>query len=79
MFFQLQEYEDWDEYEDDGDEQEEEGGDGYEEAHQPTQEELDYLAMRQRLKESIRKQMKKDAGNASSGSRDKASALRKDK
>lgn len=76
--YETNEYEDWDEYEDDGDEQEEEGGDGYEEAHQPTQEELDYLAMRQRLKESIRKQMKKDAGNASSGSRDKTSALRKD-
>ncbi|KAH6758645.1 hypothetical protein C2S51_018880 [Perilla frutescens var. frutescens] len=75
-----QEYENWDEYEDDEEEQEEEEGadDGYEGAHQPTQEELDYLAMRQKLKESIRKQMKKDTGTANSCSRDKVNALRKD-
>ncbi|KAH6810235.1 hypothetical protein C2S51_023997 [Perilla frutescens var. frutescens] len=34
--------------------------------------------MRQKLKESIRKQMKKDTGTANSGSRDKVNALRKD-
>ncbi|XP_011073645.1 protein SPT2 homolog isoform X1 [Sesamum indicum] len=75
-----QEYENWDEYEDDGDEQEEEedGEDGYEEPPQPTQEELEYLELRQRIKESIRKQMKKDLGTANSGSRDKINAFRKD-
>ncbi|KAK4426493.1 hypothetical protein Salat_1417900 [Sesamum alatum] len=73
-------YENWDEYEEDGDEQEEEedGEGGYEEPPQPTQEELEYLELRQRIKESIRKQMKKDLGTANSGSRDKINAFRKD-
>lgn len=77
----LQEYEDWDEYETDGEEQEEEDvdDDGYERVHKPTQEELDYLAIRQRLKESIRKQMKKDTGTANPGSRDKVNSSRRDK
>ncbi|KAG6401078.1 hypothetical protein SASPL_137923 [Salvia splendens] len=46
--------------------------------HKPTQEELDYLALRQRLKESIRKQMKKDTGTANPGSRDKVNSSRRD-
>ncbi|KAL3844691.1 hypothetical protein ACJIZ3_002094 [Penstemon smallii] len=71
------EYEDLDEYEEDGEEEEE---DGYEEeeVHQPTQEELEYLELRQKLKDSIRKQMKKELGTANSGSRDKMNVLRKD-
>ncbi|XP_051150673.1 protein spt2-like isoform X2 [Andrographis paniculata] len=73
------EYENWDEYEEDGDEYEEEGGDdGYEEPEQPTQEQLEYLALRQKLKESIRKQMKKEAGVTNASYRDKTSTLRKD-
>ncbi|KAL0381475.1 UNVERIFIED_CONTAM: hypothetical protein Sangu_0211800 [Sesamum angustifolium] len=78
--YERDEYENWDEYEEDGDEQEEEedGENGYEEPPQPTQEELEYLELRQRIKESIRKQMKKDLGTANSGSRDKINAFRKD-
>ncbi|KAL8528889.1 hypothetical protein ACS0TY_006381 [Phlomoides rotata] len=74
------EYEDWDEYEEDGDEQEEEeGGENeHEETHQPTQEELDYLALRQKIKETIRKQKKKDLGTANSGSHDRMNTYRKD-
>ncbi|KAI3462630.1 hypothetical protein Pfo_019293 [Paulownia fortunei] len=78
--YEREEYEDWDEYEEDGEEQEEEEGgeDGYEETQQPTQEQLEYLELRQRLKESIRKQMKKDLGTANAGSREKINAVRKD-
>lgn len=78
----MQEYENWDEYEEDGEEQEEEEGsegDEHEGTHQPTQEELDYLALRQKLKDRFRKQMKKDLGTANSGSLDKTNAFRKDK
>lgn len=75
----LQEYEDWDEYEEDGEEQEEEEGGEDEETHQPTQEELDYLSLRQKLKDTIRKQMKKDLGTTNSGSHNKTNAFRKDK
>ncbi|KAG6403311.1 hypothetical protein SASPL_135528 [Salvia splendens] len=70
--YEKNEYEDWDEYEEDGDD------DGYERVHKPTQEELDYLALRQRLKESIRKQMKKDTGTANPASRDKVNSSRRD-
>ncbi|XP_042015306.1 protein SPT2 homolog isoform X2 [Salvia splendens] len=78
--YEKDEYENWDEYEEDGEEQEEEDvdDDGYERVHKPTQEELDYLALRQRLKESIRKQMKKDTGTANPGSRDKVNSSRRD-
>ncbi|CAA0843091.1 SPT2 chromatin protein [Striga hermonthica] len=79
--YKRDEYEDWDEYEEDGDEQEHEevGEDEYEEeTHQPTQEELDYLELRQRLKESIRKQMKKELGTTDAGSRDRINGFRKD-
>lgn len=78
--YERDEYEDWDEYEEDGEEHyEEEGGDdGYEENEQPTQEQLEYLELRQRLKESFRKQMKKDTGTANTGSHDKTNAFRKD-
>ncbi|XP_057791550.1 protein spt2-like [Salvia miltiorrhiza] len=73
--YEKDEYEDWDEYEEDGEEQ---GDDGYEEVHQPTQEELDYLAIRQKLKEKIRKKMMKDTRTANLSSRDKVNASHKD-
>ncbi|KAL3640376.1 hypothetical protein CASFOL_015344 [Castilleja foliolosa] len=78
--YRRDEYEDWDEYEEDGDDQEyEEGGEvEYEEPHQPTQEELEYLELRQKLKETIRKKMKKELGTANGNSRDKINGLRKD-
>lgn len=76
----MQEYEDLDEYETEGEDQEEEVGEHeVEEAHVPTQDELEYLELRQRLKESIRKQMKKESGSALLNSRDKRSKLPHDK
>ncbi|XP_022962924.1 AAC-rich mRNA clone AAC11 protein-like isoform X3 [Cucurbita moschata] len=63
MEHSMEDYEDYDEYEDDDliDDGEEE----YEEVEdpKPTKEELEYLALRQRLKEKIRKQSKKDGGS----------------
>ncbi|XP_073154248.1 uncharacterized protein [Henckelia pumila] len=80
--YERDEYEDLDEYENDGtepeEEEEDEGGYEEEETFQPTQDELEYLELRNRLKESIRKQMKKELGTASAGSRDKANTYRKD-
>ncbi|KAE9450184.1 hypothetical protein C3L33_17927, partial [Rhododendron williamsianum] len=70
-------YEDLDEYEEEGEEQEEEGigednyeeqeeeeEEGEEEAPRHTQEELEYLDLRQQLKESFRKKMKKESGSS---------------
>ncbi|XP_014519356.1 protein SPT2 homolog [Vigna radiata var. radiata] len=60
----------YDDYEDDGleegDEYEEDGEEEYveEEPPKPTKEELHYLELRQKLKESIRKQMKKENSNS---------------
>ncbi|KAK2982303.1 hypothetical protein RJ640_014822, partial [Escallonia rubra] len=71
----AREYEDLDEYEEEGEEQEEENEEEEEETRQPTQEELEYLGMRQRLKESIRKQMKKDSGSSLANSREKKNKL----
>ncbi|KAA8531494.1 hypothetical protein F0562_006153 [Nyssa sinensis] len=72
-------YEDLDEYEEEVEEQEEEevGEEEYEEekAPQPTKEELEYLELRQRLKESIRKQMKKESGSALTSSHEKNKKL----
>lgn len=76
----VQEYEDLDEYEEDG--EEEEGGyeEEYEEeeTHEPSPEELEYLELRQKLKERFRKKMKKELGTASS-SRSIKSSSSKDK
>nr|GMD65887.1 protein spt2-like isoform X1 [Ipomoea batatas] len=65
------EYEDLDEYEEDG----EEGEGGYEEeeyeqeeTHEPSMEELEYLELRQKLKERFRKKMKKELGTGSASS-----------
>ncbi|KAK9063818.1 hypothetical protein SSX86_017690 [Deinandra increscens subsp. villosa] len=73
--YDLDEYED---YEDEGGEYEEEG-EQYEEEEEgerlPTQEELDYLELRQKLKERIRKKMKKDPSSDLSSSREKKNKM----
>ena len=71
-----------DEYEEDGEEEEEDGvgeEEYEEEAPQPTQEELEYLELRQRLKDSFRKQMKKESGSAFANTHDKKKKLPYDK
>ncbi|XP_028802898.1 protein spt2 isoform X2 [Neltuma alba] len=74
-------YEDYDDYEDEGLEQEygyEEEGEGeYEEEQppKPTKEELEYLELRQKLKESIRKQMKKESSTSHAGSSEREKKL----
>ncbi|KAJ0719153.1 hypothetical protein HanLR1_Chr08g0278571 [Helianthus annuus] len=78
--YDLDEYED---YEDEGGEYEEEG-EGYEEEEEeedrlPTQEELEYLELRQKLKDSIRKKMKKDPSSDLAGSREKKNKMPYDK
>lgn len=69
-------YDDYDEYDEyDGEGQEEEEAEyEEEEERKPTKEELEYLELRQRLKESIRKKMKKQGGNTQS-SQEKKSKL----
>ncbi|XP_059439802.1 protein spt2-like isoform X2 [Corylus avellana] len=77
--------EDYDEYEEEGEELEDDSGEGqgeeegYEEEEQedpkPTKEELDYLSLRQRLKEQIRKQMKKENGSSLNSSNEKKKKL----
>ncbi|XP_009781867.1 uncharacterized protein LOC107779433 [Nicotiana tabacum] len=65
--YEGDEYDDYlDEYEDEG-EEEEAGEDEYEEEEpqQPSRELLEYLELRQRLKEDIRKQRKKELGGGS--------------
>ncbi|XP_076907754.1 uncharacterized protein LOC143564328 [Bidens hawaiensis] len=71
--YDLDEYED---YEDEGGEYGyEEEGEEYEEVEEsnrlPTKEELDYLELRQKLKESIRQKMKKDPSSNLASSREK--------
>ncbi|KAI3817092.1 hypothetical protein L1987_10879 [Smallanthus sonchifolius] len=76
--YDLDEYED---YEDEGGEYEEEGVEYEEEEEEeeeerlPTQEELDYLELRQRLKETIRKKMKKDPSSNLASSREKKNKM----
>lgn len=67
--------------EDDGYEREEDGEEEYEEEEdpKPTKEELDYLEFRQRLKERIRKQLKKDGSSLHNNSNDKRKKLPNDK
>ncbi|KAI3696168.1 hypothetical protein L1987_79178 [Smallanthus sonchifolius] len=70
--YDLDEYED---YEDDVGEYEEEGGEYEEEEEEedrlPTQEEIEYLELRKKLKESFRKKMKKDPSSGLANSREK--------
>ncbi|CAN4109880.1 unnamed protein product [Withania somnifera] len=68
--YEEDEYDEYlDEYEDEGEDQEEEeaGEEEYEdeEPQQPSQELLEYLELRQRLKDDIRKQRKKELGGGS--------------
>lgn len=74
------EYEDLDEYEEDGEEGEEAGEQEYEEEEdpQPTKEVLDYLELRQRLKEEKRKILKKESGAGSSRERKNVMSKPKD-
>lgn len=75
----MQEHEeDYGDYEDEegyGYEEEEEGGgeEEYEEEEErkPTEEELEYLELRQRLKEQIRKKIKKENGSGRDASAEK--------
>lgn len=72
----FQEYEDYDDYEEEGYEQVEcgEEEDEYEEEKEepkPTKEELKYLELRQKLKESIRKRTKKEASGSQEMKKDK--------
>lgn len=81
MLIQVyEEYEDLDEYEEEG--EEDEGGEEEyeeEETQQPPEELLEYLELRQRLKEDIRKQRKKELGSANGLSRGIKKALPMDK
>lgn len=76
---EYEEYEDLDEYEEEG-EEDEGGEDEYEdeETQQPPEELLEYLELRQRLKEDIRKQRKKEIGSANGLSREIKKALPRD-
>ncbi|XP_018634536.1 protein spt2-like isoform X2 [Nicotiana tomentosiformis] len=80
--YERDEYEDLDEYEEEGEEQEEdeEGEEEYEEEEpqQPPQELLEYLELRQRLKEDIRKQRKKELGSVNGRSTEIKKALPRD-
>lgn len=70
-------------YEDDGygqeEEEEEENEYEEEEAPQPTKEELEYLELRQRLKERFRKKLKNDGGSTPNNSNDRKRKLPNDK
>ncbi|XP_049381722.1 uncharacterized protein LOC125846362 isoform X2 [Solanum stenotomum] len=71
---EYEEYEDLDEYEEEG------GAEEYEEeeTQQPPEELLEYLELRQQLKEDIRKQMKKELGSANDLSRENKKTLPRD-
>ncbi|OIV93012.1 hypothetical protein TanjilG_20674 [Lupinus angustifolius] len=67
---ELEDYGDYDDYEDEREEAGEEYEEEYEEEEprKPTKEEVEYLGLRQKLKESIRKQMKKESSSSLSDS-----------
>jgi len=83
--FCVQEYEDYDDYEDEqleeGEGYEEEEGEEYvvEEPRKPTKEELDYLELRQKLKESIRKKMQKQNSTSLADSSGRKKQIQRDK
>jgi len=72
----MQEDEYYDEYEEEGEEQVEE--EEYEE-RKPTAEEMEYLELRERIKEQIRKKMQKEHGSVLSKSQEKKKKLPSDK
>jgi protein SPT2 len=76
MFMQEDEY--YDEYEEEGEEQAEEEYEE-EEERKPTVEEVEYLELRERIKEQIRKKMQKEHGSALSKSQEKKKKLPSDK
>lgn len=61
------------------DEEDEEGGEYEEDDHKPTQEELEYLEIRQRLKEAARKRLRKEAAPTLGYTQDKKKQLVNDK
>lgn len=81
---QEDEYEDYDDYEDEqleeGEGYEEEEGEEYvaEEPRKPTKEELDYLELRQKLKESIRKKMQKQNSTSLADSSGRKKQIQRD-
>jgi protein SPT2 len=81
----FQEYEGYDDYEDEeleeGEGYEEEEGQEYvvEEPRKPTKEELEYLELRQKLKESIRNKMKKENSTSLANSGARKKQIRQDK
>ncbi|KAK4760917.1 hypothetical protein SAY87_005810 [Trapa incisa] len=62
--YEDDEYEDYDDYAEEEYEQEEDEYEEVKEDPKPTKEELEYLQLRQKLKESIRKRMKKEASGS---------------
>jgi len=66
----MQEDEYYDEYEEEGEEQAEEEYEE-EEERKPTVEEVEYLELRERIKEQIRKKMRKESGSTLSKSQEK--------
>ncbi|KAK1586866.1 hypothetical protein Q3G72_006917 [Acer saccharum] len=74
--YEGDEVEEYDEYEDEYEEDEEgEEEEIEEEERKPTEEELEYLELRKRLKERYRKKFKKESSSALSGSHDKKNRL----
>ena len=84
LFF-AQEFEGYNDYEDEQQEEgegyEEEEGEEYvvEEPRKPTKEELDYLELRQKLKESIRKKMQKQNSTSLADSSGRKKQIQRDK
>ncbi|KAG6775936.1 hypothetical protein POTOM_019435 [Populus tomentosa] len=74
----MQEEEYYDEYEEEGEEQVEEEEEYEEEGRKPTAEEMEYLELRERIKEQIRKKMQKEHGSALSKSQEKKKKLPSD-
>lgn len=78
----LQEFEDYDAYEEEGYEQEEEGEEEEyeeEEEQKPSAEAIEYLELRARIKERIRKKMQRENGSAVSKSQEIKKKLSSDK
>ncbi|XP_073265613.1 uncharacterized protein [Populus alba] len=76
--YDREEDEYYDEYEEEGEEQVEEEEEYEEEGRKPTAEEMEYLELRKRIKEQIRKKMQKEHGSALSKSQEKKKKLPSD-
>lgn len=77
---EYEDYDGYDDYEDEEERQEEEGEEEYEEAEErkPTAEELEYLELRARLKEQIRKKMQRESSSSGSKSLEKKKKVSSD-